>query len=147
MLLPPCSDSRAYMGVYFNLHRIVTKRECNIATVKGLDPKACSSSTKAEVNERSLTPVVGFSRPQAASSSFVVPSAVLRAAFAAKQQSRMISTWGTAFSRRCCSDDHVNVELSGRLFLSEVSSKSLSHRHYGRNSIGDRARFMLTVQI
>lgn len=76
---------------------------------------------RADVNERWPTPVVGFSRPQAASISFVDPSAVSRAALAAKQQSRMIKTRGIAFSSKCCRDDHAKVGLSCRLVLQEFS--------------------------
>ena len=64
----------------------------SIATVNGTCPNACNSSMRAEVKERRPTPIVGFSRPHAASSSFVVPSVVSLAALAAKQQSRIINT-------------------------------------------------------
>ena len=91
-----------------------------MATVKGLSPKSRSSSISADVNDRIPTPWVGFSLPQAARISFVVPSVVSRAAFAAKQQSRMIRTCGIAFSSRCCKDDQVKEGLSSRWFLQQV---------------------------
>jgi len=69
--------------------------------------------------------VVGFSRPQAASISFVDPPAVSRAALAAKQQSRMINICGIAFSSKCCKDDYAKVGLSDRLVLRGFSQYSI----------------------
>ena len=96
ILLLPCSDKETWMGVPFSLGLLVTKREYNFATVNGVRPKSCNSSTSTEVNERSPTPGVSLSPPQAASSSLAVPNDVSRAAFAAKQQSRIMSTRGFA---------------------------------------------------
>ena len=56
------------------------------------DLKAFNSSINAEVKDLSPTPTVGFSLPHAARSSFVVPSVVSLAAFAAKQQSKIMRT-------------------------------------------------------
>ena len=91
-----------------------------MATVNGLSLKFWSSSISADVNDRVPTPRVGFSLPQAARISLVVPSVVSRAAFAAKQQSRMIRTYGIAFSSRCWREDQVKEGLSLRWFLRQV---------------------------
>ena len=82
-----------------NRHLIVMSLVCNLVTVKASDPNPFNSSIKAEVNDLSPTADVGFSLAQAASNSFVVPVVVSRTAFAAKQQSNIIRTLGTAVSR------------------------------------------------
>ena len=92
ILLLPCSDKATWMGVLLSLCLMVTKREYSIATVNGVRPNDCISSTSTEVNERLPTPGVSLSPPQAASSSLAAPKDVSRAALPAKQQSRIIST-------------------------------------------------------
>ena len=88
--------------------------------MKGLSPNSQSSSISADVKDLIPTPRVGFSLPQAARISFFVPCVVSRAAFAAKQQSRMIRTCGIAFSSSGCRDDQIKEGLSSRWFLQEV---------------------------
>ena len=91
---------------------MVTKREYNIATVNGARPKYCNTSTRTEVNERSHTPGVSLSPPQAASSSLAVPNDVSRAALAAKQQSRIMSTRGLASRSIGCKLYQLRLGLS-----------------------------------
>ena len=88
--------------------------------MKGFDPKVANSCMRTLVKLWSPTALVMFSLPQAARSS-VVPSGALRAALAAKQQSKMKRTSHGDLSSIGWSKYQLSVALVWLLLLHSVS--------------------------
>ena len=99
--------------------------------MKAVPSKLCSSSISTEVNERMPTPSVTFSRPQAAKSSLEEPSVVSLAAFAAKQQSSIIKTWGLAVSSMGGMLNQSSDGVVAKLFLYSSSMAEIEERSAG----------------